>query len=171
MAKLVIILVASVSTYTLSRSSVLPNPPPQRSCAALKATGGASAEATAATLVGEANAKLFDAATLKVLGRWHAEPGPPLRRLAGGKGRRGQKLEKLRRTDRPTRRVPACDQGTGVEASWPEPLRRVSPSIPDGRRSHSEARRWRPWRRGSLRLGRRASCWSREVGRPRLRGH
>ena len=41
MAKLVIILVASVSTYTLSRSSVLPNPPPQRSCAALKATGGA----------------------------------------------------------------------------------------------------------------------------------
>ena len=67
MAKLVIILVASVSTYTLSRSSVLPNPPPQRSCAALKATGGASAEATAATLVGEANAKLFDAATLKVL--------------------------------------------------------------------------------------------------------
>ena len=67
MATLVIILVASVSTYTLSRSSVLPNPPPQRSCAALKATGGASAEATAATLVGEANAKLFDAATLKVL--------------------------------------------------------------------------------------------------------
>ena len=38
MAKLVIILVASVSTYTLSRSSVLPNRP-QRSCAALKATG------------------------------------------------------------------------------------------------------------------------------------
>ena len=65
MAKLVIILVASVSTYTLSRSSVLPNP--KRSCTTLKATGGATSEATAATLIGDANAKLFDAATLKVL--------------------------------------------------------------------------------------------------------
>ena len=86
MAKLVIILVASVSTYTLSRSSVLPNPPPQRSCAALKATGGASAEATAATLVGEANAKLFDAA----------------RRL---KGRAGPLRRRVREHGAPTQRV------------------------------------------------------------------
>ena len=103
MAKLVIILVASVSTYTLSRSSVLPNPPPQRSCAALKATGGASAEATAATLVGEANAKLFDAATLKVLdslaalGQGHLFDGWP----DAGQDDAGKKklAEALRRTD------------------------------------------------------------------------
>jgi len=58
-------LVASVSTYTLSRSSPIS---PQRSCAALRATGGASAEATtAAALIGDANAGLFDADTIKVL--------------------------------------------------------------------------------------------------------
>jgi len=134
MAKLVIILVASVSTYTLSRSSVLPNPPPQRSCAALKATGGASAEATAATLVGEANAKLFDAATLKVLdslaalGQGHLFDGWPRR----GKGRRGQK--KIRRSvaadGRGLRRWVAGlrDQGTSVIGSITkrrQPVRRV----------------------------------------------
>ncbi|CAH0374653.1 unnamed protein product [Pelagomonas calceolata] len=141
MAKLVIILVASVSTYTLSRSSVLPNPPPQRSCAALKATGGASAEATAATLVGEANAKLFDAATLKVLdslaalGQGHLFDGWP----DAGKDDAGKKKlgEALRRTDAAyAGGLPAyvTKARALLEASQrgDNPFDGFSPSIPDG---------------------------------------
>ena len=141
MAKLVIILVASVSTYTLSRSSVLPNPPPQRSCAALKATGGASAEATAATLVGEANAKLFDAATLKVLdslaalGQGHLFDGWP---EAGSEDAGKKKLgEALRRTDAAyAGGLPAyvTKARALLEASQrgDNPFDGFSPSIPDG---------------------------------------
>ena len=141
MAKLVIILVASVSTYTLSRSSVLPNPPPQRSCAALKATGGASAEATAASLVGEANAKLFDAATLKVLdslaalGQGHLFEGwPDAGQDDSGKKKLG---EALRKTDAAyAGGLPAyvTKARALLEASQrgDNPFDGFSPSIPDG---------------------------------------
>jgi len=136
-----LLLVTSVTSWPMGTSSVLPKPPPR--CQALSAatlTGGATGT-TAAELVGAGNAKLFDAATLKVLdslaalGQTHLfadwpSPGSD----DAGKKRLGEQLAKTSAAYAGGLAAYVTKARALLEASarGDNPFEGFAPSVPDG---------------------------------------